>query len=101
LGSPVIAIIDDYEGLVPQLDAYKRLRHALPDADIRVITSQPLGVDDIQALADVEYLVLIRERTRITSALLDRLPALVALVQTGTAGAPETSHIDQAACQSR
>jgi D-3-phosphoglycerate dehydrogenase len=98
---PVIAVIDDYQSFVPSLDAWARLRARLPQADIRVITSQPLDDAAIAQLHDVHYLVLIRERTRVTQGLLDRLPALKALVQTGTAGAPETSHIDQAACARR
>ena len=98
---PVIAIIDDYEKRVPGLKAFADLRQALPDADIRVIDAQPLDDAAVTALRDVEYLVLIRERTPVDEALLARLPALKALVQTGMAGAPETSHIDQAACAAR
>src|SRR3546814_5142295 len=33
--------------------------------------------------------------------MLDQLPALKAIVQTGTAGMPETSHIDLGACAAR
>lgn len=98
---PIIAIIDDYEGFVPALQAYADLTSQLPDAEIRIVSSQPLDDRAIESLRDVQYLVLIRERTRITAALLDRLPALKALVQTATAGVPETSHIDQAACKAR
>ncbi|MGB6102850.1 MAG: D-2-hydroxyacid dehydrogenase family protein [Pusillimonas sp.] len=97
----VIAILDDYQKFVPGLQAFNRLEQRLPEADIRVIESMPLGDEDVGRLADVQYLVLIRERSRITSSLLDKLPALKAIVQTGTAGAPETSHIDLAACAAR
>ena len=99
--TPVIVVIDDYEGRVASLAALQRLRAALPAADIRVLCAQPLDAAATESLRDVEYLVLIRERTRITEALLDRLPSLKALVQTGTAGQPATSHIDLAACARR
>lgn len=98
---PVIAIIDDYEGFVPALDAYVMLKEALPTADIRVITRQPLDDAAIRQMHDVEYLVLIRERSPITAQFLDHLPSLKALVQTGTAGHAATSHIDQEACAQR
>lgn len=97
----VIAVIDDYENRVGSLQAFRRLRAALPAADIRVVCAQPLDAAATESLRDVEYLVLIRERTRITEELLERLPLLKALVQTGTAGQPETSHIDLAACARR
>jgi D-3-phosphoglycerate dehydrogenase len=58
-------------------------------------------VKDIDALAerfaDAEALVLTRERTRIDAALLDRLPGLRLICQTGTIAA----HIDLAACTAR
>ncbi len=99
--SPVIAIVDDYEGFVPSLDAYKVLKAGLPDADIRFITQQPFSVSLARQMHDVQYLVLIRERSKITAQLLDYLPSLIALVQTGTAGHAATSHIDQDACARR
>jgi D-3-phosphoglycerate dehydrogenase len=97
----VIAILDDYQKLVPELEAFSLLKQRLPQADIRIIDSMPLAAADIHRLADVQYLVLTRERSRISVSLLDALPALKAIVQTGTAGAPETSHIDLAACAAR
>jgi D-3-phosphoglycerate dehydrogenase len=48
-------------------------------------------------LSEVEALVLIRERTRITAQLLDKLPRLRLISQTGKVG----SHIDVAACTER
>src|SRR3546814_14503560 len=77
------------------------LKAALPDADIRVITQQPLDDAAISSMHDVQYLVLIRERSRISAQLLDRLPSLRALVQTGTAGHVAPSHTDQQACAQR
>ena len=49
----------------------------------------------VARLKDFEALGLIRERTRFTASLLERLPKLRALSQTGKAGA----HIDLAACK--
>src|SRR5690606_19625420 len=97
----IIAILDDYQKLVPELEAFSLLRQRLPGADIRIIDSMPFGATDIHRLADVQYLVLTRERSRISASLLDKFPSLKAIVQTGTAGAPETSHIDLAACAAR
>ncbi|MGB3291254.1 MAG: D-2-hydroxyacid dehydrogenase family protein [Burkholderiaceae bacterium] len=97
----VIAILDDYQQLVPQLEAFKKLKQRLPEADVRIVDSMPLAAADIHRLADVQYLVLTRERSRITADMLGQLPALKAIVQTGTAGARATSHIDQAACEAR
>src|SRR3546814_3756996 len=71
----------------------------LPEADIRIIDKMPIA--DLDELVDVQYLVLIRERSRITAKMLDQLPALKAIVQTCTAGMPETSHIDLGACAAR
>lgn len=98
---PVIAIIDDYEDRVRSLEAFARLRESLPQAGIRVLGAQPLDAAAIEQLQDVEYLVLIRERTRITDDLLARLGSLKALVQTGTVGDPRTSHVDVEACARR
>src|SRR3546814_19629295 len=88
---PIIAIVDDYEGFVPSLDAYKMLKAALPDAAIRVITQQPLDDAAISSMHDVQSLVLIRERSRLSAQLLDRLPSFKALVHNGPADQVATS----------
>ncbi|MGO4330969.1 D-2-hydroxyacid dehydrogenase family protein [Cupriavidus sp. 2TAF22] len=98
---PIIAIIDDYERFVPGLAAYRELRAALPAADIRLISEQPLGAAGLAQLEDVEYLVLIRERTRITRELLAKLPSLKTIVQTGSTGIGVTAHVDTTACAER
>lgn len=97
----VIAIIDDYENFVASLDAYAMLKDELPHADIRIVTRQPLDDDSLQALSDVDHLVLIRERTRITAALLKKMPALKVIVQTGTIGRGTIAHVDVSACAER
>jgi D-3-phosphoglycerate dehydrogenase len=98
---PIIAIIDDYEGFVPALTAYRELNAKLPNADIRVITEQPLSAAGLAQVQDAEYLVLIRERTRVTPELLAKLPSLKAIVQTGSIGTGATAHVDAAACAAR
>ncbi|MCG1048898.1 NAD(P)-dependent oxidoreductase, partial [Mycetohabitans sp. B6] len=51
----------------------------------------------VSRLAEVEALVLIRERTRITPQLLDKLPRLKVISQTGRV----SSHLDLQACTER
>ena len=86
-----IAILDDYQDCVRSLACFARL------AGHEVIVLNQTFSDPAELAArlpGVEALVLIRERTRITRALLERLPALRAISQTGRAG----PHIDTAAC---
>jgi len=89
-----IAILDDYQDACRTLDAWRKLaghdvtvfRDTLKDEDALVARLKPY-----------EGLVLIRERTRFTASLIERLPNLRALSQTGKAG----PHIDLAACKKR
>lgn len=89
-----ILIPDDYQDAVRGLDCFSKLA----GHDVTVFTDT---VKDLDALAErlrpAEALVLIRERTRITEALLDRLPRLKMISQTGKG----TAHIDVAACSRR
>ena len=89
-----IAILDDYQDACRKLDAWKRLA----GHDVTVFRDTLKDEDALAArLEPFEGLVLIRERTRISASLLERLPNLRALSQTGKAGA----HIDLAACKKR
>jgi D-3-phosphoglycerate dehydrogenase len=86
-----IVIPDDYQGAVRHLDSFALLAgHA--------VTIYNDSVTEIDALIErfhaAEALVLIRERTAITEALLARLPNLKVISQTGR-GIP---HIDVSAC---
>jgi D-3-phosphoglycerate dehydrogenase len=85
-----ISILDDYQGAIPTLSCFERLRgHEVMDWNDHVTE-----VDQLAArLADTEVLVLIRERSVITAALLERLPRLKLISQFGV-----TPHIDIAAC---
>ncbi len=89
-----ILIPDDYQNAVRSLDCFSRLA----GHTVTVFTD---AVQDLDTLAErfqpAEALVLIRERTRITDALLARLPRLKLISQTGKG----TSHIDVAACTRR
>lgn len=85
-----VAVLDDYQLAVPELPAFARLA----GHDVSVHAG---GDDDIDGLSDVEALVLIRERTSVTSDLLDRLPALRLIAQTGGG----IRHIDVDACTAR
>lgn len=89
-----IVIPDDYQDAVRGLSCYAKLA----GHDVTVFNDT---VTDIEALArrfnDADALVLIRERTRIGDTLLERLPRLKLISQTGKAAA----HIDLAACTRR
>jgi len=88
-----IAILDDYQNLVRGLDCF-----ALLDGHDVTVFDKPMTGDALAgALAGVDALVPIRERTRIDDALLARLPTLKVISQTGKAGA----HLDVAAATAR
>jgi D-3-phosphoglycerate dehydrogenase len=87
-----IAVLDDYQDACRTLDAWSKLA----GHDVTVFRDTLKDEDALaERLEDFEGLVLIRERTRFTASLLERLPKLRALSQTGKAGA----HIDLAACK--
>ncbi|WP_042268871.1 D-2-hydroxyacid dehydrogenase family protein [Paraburkholderia heleia] len=88
-----IAILDDYQNAIRSLDCFR----LLDGHDVDVLTQSIRDVDALAArIAEAEALVLIRERTPIPRALLERLPRLRFIAQTGKASA----HIDlEAAAQ--
>ena len=86
-----IVILDDYQDVVRHLACFSLLKAH----DVRVLTTTYANIDELsEAIQDAEVLVLIRERTSITEALLAKLPHLKIITQTGKAG----SHIDLHAC---
>ncbi len=86
-----IAIVDDYQGVSPQLDCFARLA----GHEVKVFEHPARGRGQLAArLAAFDALVLIRERSRIDAGLLERLPRLQLICQTGKVGA----HLDLAAC---
>ncbi len=86
-----IAILDDYQDACRTLTAWQHLA----GHDVTVFRDTLEDTDAlVRRLAPFEGIVLIRERTRFPAALLDQLPNLRVLSQTGKAG----PHIDVAAC---
>ena len=86
-----IIILDDYQ------DAVRKLRCAarLEAYNAKIFTNTVKGIGQLAVrLRDAEVLVLIRERTQFPKALLEKLPKLRLIVQTGKVG----PHIDLAAC---
>ena len=86
-----IIILDDYQ------DAVRKLRCAarLEPYNAKVFTNTVKGIGQLAVrLREAEVLVLIRERTQFPRALLEKLPKLRLIVQTGRVGA----HIDLATC---
>jgi D-3-phosphoglycerate dehydrogenase / 2-oxoglutarate reductase len=89
-----IVILDDYQDAVRKLPCASKLE---PYA-AKVFTNNVKGVGQLSVrLRDADVLVLIRERTHITRALLEKLPRLKMISQTGSVG----PHIDLAACTER
>jgi D-3-phosphoglycerate dehydrogenase len=89
-----IAILDDYQNAVPGLDCYKILDgHA-----VKVFNNSARGLGQLAIrLAPYEALVLIRERTSLPAALLNKLPNLKLISQTGKV----SGHVDVAAATAR
>lgn len=89
-----IVILDDYQDAVRKLQCAAKLA-AYP---ARVYTNTIKGLGQLQVrLRDAEVIVLIRERTHMPRALIEKLPKLKLIVQTGRVG----SHIDLNACTER
>lgn len=86
-----IVILDDYQDAVRKLHCASKL-----DAlNAKVYTNTVKGIGQLAVrLRDAEVLVLIRERTHFPRQLLDKLPRLKLIAQTGRVG----PHIDVEAC---
>ncbi len=90
----IIAIPDDYHGVVDTLDCFSKLK----GHDVRVFSDLAPDIDRLAGhLEDADIIVPVRERTRYTRELIGRLPRLKLLSQTGRS----THHIDMAACTER
>ena len=89
-----IIILDDYQDVVRKLNCSNKLE-AYP---AKVFTNTIKGVGQLSVrLKDAEILVLIRERTQITRQLIEKLPKLKMISQTGKI----SSHVDVVACTER
>jgi phosphoglycerate dehydrogenase-like enzyme len=92
-----VAVLDDIDGLAARSAAIARLR-ATPGIEVAVLDRQLDPVRELPArLAGVAAVIPIRERTRFDAALLDRLPDLRLISQTGTG----VGHVDLEACRRR
>ena len=89
-----IVILDDYQDAVRKLACASKL-----DAyTAKVYTNTVKGIGQLSIrLKDADVIVLIRERTQISRQLIEKLPKLKMIAQTGRVG----SHIDIAACTER
>ncbi|WP_277374502.1 D-2-hydroxyacid dehydrogenase family protein [Pseudomonas sp. AA-38] len=89
-----IVIPDDYQRVVQGLECFSLLE----GFDVRVYHDAVSDVDVLaERFAEADALVLTRERTRLDAALLQRLPRLKLISQTGRAG----PHLDLEACRER
>ncbi len=90
----IIAIPDDYHGLVHSLDCLQLLH----GHDVRIFReAAPPTTTLIRNLRDAEIIVPIRERTRFTRDIIAQLPKLRLFSQTGRS----CHHIDLDACNER
>jgi D-3-phosphoglycerate dehydrogenase len=89
-----IVILDDYQDAVRKLQCAAKL-DAYP---AKVYTNTVKGIGQLSVrLRDADVIVLIRERTQITRQLIEKLPRLKLIAQTGRVG----GHVDVAACTER
>ena len=90
----IIAIPDDYHGVVHKLDCLAKLS----GHQVRIFRDvAPASGRLIANLHEAEIVVPVRERTRFTREIIERLPRLKIFSQTGRS----THHIDVAACTGR
>jgi D-3-phosphoglycerate dehydrogenase len=86
-----IAILDDYQHVIDKLRCFELLK----GQDVTILHKNEKDIDKLATLlADSEIIVLTRERTAITEALLSKLPTLKLISQTGKI----SNHLDLNAC---
>ncbi|RYX98216.1 MAG: D-2-hydroxyacid dehydrogenase family protein [Comamonadaceae bacterium] len=89
-----IVILDDYQDAVRKLNCAAKL-DAYP---AKVYTNTVKGIGQLSVrLKDADVIVLIRERTHLNRQLIEKLPKLKMIAQTGRVG----SHVDVGACTER
>jgi len=89
-----IAILDDYQDAVRQLDCFSMLA----GHNVKIFTSSARGVGQLAIrLQSFDALVLIQQRTTMSNALLAKLPRLKLIAQTGRNG----THLDVDAAHAR
>jgi D-3-phosphoglycerate dehydrogenase len=89
-----IVILDDYQDAVRKLACAARLEAYSP----KVYTNTVKGTGQLTVrLKEADVIVLIRERTHLSRQVIEKLPKLKLIVQTGRIG----THVDVAACTER
>ena len=89
-----IVILDDYQDAVRKLACAARL----DSYPAKVYTNTVKGIGQLSVrLKDADIIVLIRERTQLNRQIIEKLPKLKLIAQTGRVG----SHVDVAACTER
>jgi D-3-phosphoglycerate dehydrogenase len=76
---PRLLVLDDWEGLVRSAPGVERLRERCAVT----VLDRPVGEVEDPELADVRFLLTIRERTRLDAKTLARFPAVELILQTG------------------
>ena len=89
-----IVILDDYQDVVRKLNCAAKLEAF--QAKVYTNTVKGLGQLSVR-LKDADVIVLNRERTHLPRALIEKLPKLKLVAQTGRVG----SHLDVNACTDR
>src|SRR3954452_1687834 len=83
-----VTVLDDYQHAIENTDALARLRKK---ATVQVLTEKLTDESAVvQALGDSQAIIPIRERTKFPSALIQKLPDLEFISQTGN----HAYHID-------
>ena len=86
-----IIILDDYQDAVRKLNCASVMERL----NAKVFTNTVKGIGQLSVrLRDADVLVLIRERTQFPKQLIEKLPKLKLISQTGKVG----SHIDIETC---
>src|SRR5450830_1146032 len=89
-----IVILDDYQDAVRKLECASKLENY----QAKVYTNSVKGLGQLQVrLKDADVIVLNRERTHMPRQLIEKLPKLKLIVQTGRVG----PHVDIDACTER
>jgi D-3-phosphoglycerate dehydrogenase len=89
-----IVILDDYQDAVRKLECAAQLE----GYQAKVYTNTVKGIGQLSVrLKDADVIVLIRERTHINRQLIEKLPKLKMISQTGRVG----NHLDVQACTER
>ncbi len=89
-----IVALDDYQNAVRTLDVYAKLK------DHQVTVFQDTAESDdrlVEMLKDADAVILLQQRTALPRGVLERLPKLKMISQTGR----NTAHIDLAVCKEK